>query len=84
MRPWAASAYAQHCASCHGAHLEGDRTRAVPNLADNDWLYGTGRVSEIEHVILYGIRSGNSKGWDLAQMPAFATAHPYKLYAMHR
>ena len=76
------SAYAEHCAICHGAHLQGDRTRAIPNLRDHDWLYGTGRVSEIEHVILYGIRSGNSKGWDLAHMPAFASAHPYNLYAM--
>lgn len=77
-----ASAYAEHCESCHGAHLQGDPVRAVPNLADNDWLYGTGRVSEIEHVILYGIRSGNSRGWDLAHMPAFANPHPYNLYAI--
>ncbi len=80
--PLGASAYAEHCATCHGAHLQGDPPNAVPNLADNDWLYGTGRVSEIEHIVLYGIRSGNSKGWDLAHMPAFATAHPYNLYAM--
>lgn len=77
-----ASAYSEHCASCHGAHLEGDPARAVPDLADHDWLYGTGRVSEIEHVILYGIRSGNSRGWDLAHMPAFASPHPYNLYAV--
>jgi cytochrome c oxidase cbb3-type subunit III len=77
-----ASAYAQHCASCHGAHLKGDPSIAVPNLADHDWLYGSGRVSEIERVVLYGIRSGNSKGWDLAHMPAFATSRPYDLYAM--
>jgi cytochrome c oxidase cbb3-type subunit 3 len=54
----------------------------MPNLADGDWLYGTGRVTEIERVILYGIRSGNSKGWDLAHMPAFASPHPYNLYAL--
>ncbi len=76
------SAYAAHCASCHGAHLEGDSALAIPNLSDHDWLYGAGRVSEIERVVLYGIRSGNSKGWDLAHMPAFATARPYDLYAM--
>ena len=80
--PRGASAYAEHCASCHGAHLQGDPTLAIPNLADNDWLYGTGRVSEIERVILYGIRSGSSRGWDLAHMPAFGTAHPYDLYAV--
>jgi cytochrome c oxidase cbb3-type subunit 3 len=76
------SAYSEHCASCHGAQLRGDSALAVPNLADHDWLYGTGRISEIERVVLYGIRSGNSKGWDLAHMPAFATARPYDLYAM--
>jgi cytochrome c oxidase cbb3-type subunit 3 len=80
--PLGAAAYAEYCASCHGAQLQGDSKRAVPNLADNDWLYGTGRLSELEHVILYGIRSGNSKGWDLAHMPAFATEHPYDLYAI--
>jgi cytochrome c oxidase cbb3-type subunit III len=77
-----AAAYAEHCAACHGSNLRGDPALGVPNLADNDWLYGTGRVSEIERVILYGIRSGNSKGWDLAHMPAFATARPYDQYAM--
>jgi len=76
------SAYAEHCASCHGVHLQGSPALAIPNLTDHDWLYGAGRVSEIERVILYGIRSGNSKGWDLAHMPAFATPRPYDLYAM--
>jgi cytochrome c oxidase cbb3-type subunit 3 len=80
--PRGASAYAEHCASCHGTHLQGDPTLGIPNLADGDWLYGTGRVSEIERVILYGIRSGNSRGWDLAHMPAFGTPRPYDLYAM--
>jgi cytochrome c oxidase cbb3-type subunit 3 len=39
-------------------------------------------VEEIERIVLYGIRSGNSKGWDLAYMPAFATASPYAPYAV--
>jgi cytochrome c oxidase cbb3-type subunit III len=77
-----ATAYSEHCASCHGAQLQGDPALAVPNLTDHDWLYGAGRVSEIERIVLYGIRSGNSRGWDLAHMPAFATARPYDLYAM--
>jgi cytochrome c oxidase cbb3-type subunit 3 len=76
------SAYAEHCASCHGAHLQGDPKWGIPGLADNDWLYGSGRITEIERVVLYGIRSGNSKGWDLAHMPAFASPHPYNLYAI--
>jgi len=73
-------AFAAHCASCHGLSLAGDRLRGVPNLADSDWLYGTGRVSEIERIILYGIRSGQPKAWNLASMPAFATADPYNAY----
>ena len=75
-------AFAQHCASCHGQRGQGDVVRGVPNLRDHDWLYGSGRVIEIERVVLYGIRSGNSKGWKLASMPAFATSNPYKLYQL--
>jgi cytochrome c oxidase cbb3-type subunit 3 len=77
-----AAAFAQHCASCHGERGQGDAVRGVPNLQDHDWLYGSGRIVEIERVVLYGIRSGNSKGWKLASMPAFATGNPYKLYPL--
>jgi cytochrome c oxidase cbb3-type subunit III len=73
-------AYAQHCASCHGAQLQGDTATGTPNLTDSEWLYGTGRIGEIERVILYGIRAGYSKGWDLASMPAFGKPVPYKRY----
>ena len=75
-----AVAYEKHCATCHGAQLEGDRLRAIPNLADDEWLYGSGRIGEIERVVLYGIRSGHSKGWDLADMPAYARRQPYRRY----
>src|SRR5262249_18962463 len=36
-------AWAEHCASCHGADLKGDAKRGVPNLTDGDWLYGSGK-----------------------------------------
>ena len=72
--------FAAHCASCHGQRLEGDRQLGIPNLTNGDWLYGTGRVSEIERIILYGIRSGHPKAWNLASMPAYATPNPYKAY----
>jgi len=75
-------AYRQHCASCHGAAGAGDSRRGVPALASGHWLYGTGRVAELEHTILYGIRSGHPKSWNLASMPAFATARPYRAYAI--
>jgi cytochrome c oxidase cbb3-type subunit III len=77
-----ASGYAEHCASCHGARLQGNPTLAIPSLTAGDWLYGSGRVGEIERIVLYGIRSGNSKGWDLASMPSFASERPYDLYAV--
>jgi len=73
----AASAYQASCASCHGAQMEGDQARGVPPLARRDRLYGSGSVAELERVILYGIRSGNPKGWNLAIMPAYASLVPY-------
>jgi cytochrome c oxidase cbb3-type subunit 3 len=73
-------AYEQNCASCHGDHLQGDRRNGVPDLTHPAWLYGEGRVAQIEHTILYGIRSGNPRGWSLADMPAYAQAEPYKRY----
>lgn len=70
-------AFNEHCSGCHGKDLRGDPTRGIPNLVDKDWLYGTGRVSEIERVVQYGIRSGLSKSLDFVTMPAFGTANPY-------
>ena len=77
---YAQPAYDQHCASCHGDHLQGNSRHGVPDLAHPAWLYGEGRVAQIEHTILYGIRAGNPRGWNLADMPAFAQAEPYKRY----
>jgi cytochrome c oxidase cbb3-type subunit III len=64
------------CAVCHGAAGSGDPATGVPNLTDDDWLYGTGRPAEIEKVIDYGIRSRNPKAWNLAIMPAYARPQP--------
>jgi len=64
------------CAACHGAFGTGDSVNGVPDLTDNDWLYGTGRPAEIEKVIDYGIRSRNPKAWNLAIMPAYARPQP--------
>jgi mono/diheme cytochrome c family protein len=68
--------FAARCAACHGASGSGDAVRGIPDLTDNDWLYGTGRTSEIEKVIDYGIRSRNPKAWNLAVMPAYARPQP--------
>lgn len=71
---------AEHCARCHGADLKGRPLRGAPNLVDRDWLYGEGRVSEIEQTLLYGVRSGHPKTRDQASMPAFGQARPYARY----
>ncbi|MGH8229790.1 MAG: c-type cytochrome, partial [Steroidobacteraceae bacterium] len=63
--------FARHCAACHGADMRGNTAVGAPNLTDRSWLYGTGRVYDIERTILYGIRSGNSKARNVTDMPAF-------------
>jgi len=69
--------FAHHCAACHGLTAKGDIALGVPDLTDKPHLYGTGLASEIETIVLHGIRSGDSKGWNLASMPAYATPKPY-------
>jgi cytochrome c oxidase cbb3-type subunit 3 len=61
--------YRRHCAACHGAALQGDPARGVPNLAKNAWLYSGDPVA-VEHTILYGIRSGHPKAHNVTDMPA--------------
>ena len=61
--------YAGHCAGCHGPQFEGDRRRGVPDLAAGFWLYTDDPV-DVEHTILYGIRSGHPKARNVTDMPA--------------
>lgn len=72
--------FAKECASCHGAEMKGDPARGVPNLTDQDWLYGEGRVPQIEQIILYGIRSGHPRTWKLSDMPALGQPVPSRTY----
>jgi cytochrome c oxidase cbb3-type subunit 3 len=65
-----------HCAACHGVSGAGDAGKGVPDLTDHDWLYGGGRVAEIEQIIEYGIRSRNPKAWSVAIMPAYGRPRP--------
>jgi cytochrome c oxidase cbb3-type subunit III len=64
------------CVSCHGPGGEGDPGLGVPNLRDQDWLFGTGSPAEIERIVAYGIRSHHPKAWNLTAMPAYASAAP--------
>ncbi len=66
-----APAFAKTCAECHGADLRGDRDRGAPNLVDTDWLFGEGRVADIERTILYGVRSSQRRSRHVPDMPAF-------------
>jgi cytochrome c oxidase cbb3-type subunit 3 len=69
--------YEARCATCHGDAGQPDHARGVPDLRDADWLYGTGRVAEIEAIARHGIRAGDRKGWNLAAMPVYASPRPY-------
>jgi cytochrome c oxidase cbb3-type subunit 3 len=70
-------AYARLCAGCHGERGTGSRLKAAPDLTDGEHLYGSGTAEEIEQIVLYGIRSGASRGKHFASMPAYASARPY-------
>jgi cytochrome c oxidase cbb3-type subunit 3 len=65
----AAPVYAKTCARCHGPSMRGAQGLA-PNLTDSVWLYDSGRVSDIERTILYGVRSGHAKSHNITDMPA--------------
>ena len=59
----AEKAYAQNCASCHGADMHGKA--GVPDLADFEFIWGitgeetsdVGPVAELEQTIRYGVRN---------------------------
>jgi cytochrome c oxidase cbb3-type subunit III len=63
--------FVENCASCHGEDMRGDAQRGVPDLQDTVWLYGDGKISDIENTIQYGIRSGHPKAHNITDMPAF-------------
>jgi cytochrome c oxidase cbb3-type subunit 3 len=56
-----AQLYIDQCASCHGPAGKGDQTRGVPNLTDNEWLYGPTR-DDIRAQIFNG-RGGVMPTW---------------------
>jgi len=70
--------FVRECAACHGADGHGGALLGAPDLSDLDTLYDLQTVAAITQVVRFGIRSGNRRGWDLADMPAYASAIPYR------
>ena len=62
-----AAVFGDNCGPCHGKG--GGGAAGYPNLNDDDWLWG-GKLEDVEHTILYGIRSGHPETRDMA-MPRF-------------
>ena len=50
--------------------MRGNATIGAPDLQDPHWLFGTGRVFDIERTILYGIRA-SGRARNVTEMPAF-------------
>jgi cytochrome c oxidase cbb3-type subunit III len=63
--------FAAYCAACHGADMRGNPALGAPNLTDSVWLYGEGRIFDIERTLLYGIRSGDDRAHNETEMPAY-------------
>jgi cytochrome c oxidase cbb3-type subunit 3 len=62
-----AAAFQTNCGPCHGRGAQG--AVGYPNLNDDDWLWG-GKIEDIEHTILYGVRSDDAKA-RASQMPRY-------------
>lgn len=54
--------FAANCAGCHGETATGDPDAGVPNLADDQWIYG----GELDTIIasVHGGRQGHMPTWD--------------------
>jgi cytochrome c oxidase cbb3-type subunit 3 len=76
----AVPALREHCAVCHGTNLQGDKLRGAPDLVDKEWVFGEGRVADIEQTITHGVRSGDHRDHDLASMPGYLRTDPYARY----
>lgn len=63
--------YASNCAACHGGDMRGRPDKPAPDLTGSSSIYDSSSVVSLEHTIRYGIRSGQSMGRNIADMPAF-------------
>jgi cytochrome c oxidase cbb3-type subunit 3 len=53
--------FTDQCASCHGPQGKGDQSRGIPNLTDNEWLYGSTREAIRDQIV--NARGGVMPTW---------------------
>lgn len=68
----ATQAYADNCASCHGANGMGDPLQGAPNLTDKEYLYGNSRAA-IQGQIYAG-KGGVMPAWGAKLTPETITS----------
>ena len=61
--------FTQNCASCHGANAKGNPSKAMPDMTDDDYLYGQNTPGDIEQIVLHGmprrLSAGRQRPWRL-------------------
>src|SRR6266508_2181399 len=65
------AAFGDNCAPCHGRGAQG--AFGYPNLRDDSWLWGNGRLADIHQTSLHGIRANDPETRN-NEMPAFSGA----------
>lgn len=63
-----ASVFGDNCATCHGAGGAGSKGYA--NLRDDVWLWGSGKLEDVQYTIAHGVRA-DDPATRRSQMPAF-------------
>lgn len=53
--------FAAKCAVCHGADLQGS---IGPNLTDDYWIHGKGKLVDVAQVVHSGVLDKGMPGWD--------------------
>jgi cytochrome c oxidase cbb3-type subunit 3 len=58
--------FTTRCAVCHGAEGQG---LIGPNLTDNHWIHGQGRLMDIYEVVSHGVPAKGMPAWELQLQP---------------
>ena len=56
-----AEVFQARCAVCHGENLQG---MIGPNLTDNHWIHGKGKIEDIFQVVKVGVLDKGMPAWD--------------------